>query len=119
MAILQGDSGTVELQFTDERLAPSQDVAYKRAAGGSRQQQFAGELFKLNCRARVTSALFRSTMDILKDRSEMYFYTPEQRYDLYPNLEYPIPVLIKNIGEEWDNRKVHYIKFTVEALDYI
>lgn len=119
MAIISNGTTDITLEFADEILLPSLEKVNKRASGGNLKQQVGGERIQLGVKARVTPSLFRSVLDLLKDGSINYFYTPEDDYDLYTKVIKPIPVQIDNIGEEWDNRKVHYIKFDVRSISYI
>ena len=119
MAIISNGVTDIDLQFADEKMIPSIDKVNKKSSGGDLKQQVGGERFKLKVKARVTPIVFRSLIDMLKDGSEQYFYTPQDEYVLYSSVTKPIPVQVDKLAEDWDNRNVYYITFTVESTSYL
>ena len=119
MAIISDGVTNITVAFVDEKIAPSLDRVSKVSSGGDLKQQVGGERYKNNCQARVSSTLFRQIMDLLNNGATNYFYTPEETNPFYSGLVAPIPVQFSKLGQQWDNRKNHYISFTVEAISYI
>ena len=119
MAILSNGTINITIPETDEVIQPSIEKINKKASGGDLKQQVGGERLKIKCKARVPAALFRSIVDMLKDGSEEYFYTTEVTHPFYANVVQPIPVQVSDVGQQWDNRKFHYIDFMIESISYI
>lgn len=108
-----------------EAAAPDVAQSLKSKAGGAVASQVSGERFVLVCKARTTVAEYRALMDLLKNGSARYYYTPEHYYSLY-NAELfpdaviqPFAAVMSDLQSSWDNRRVHYLTFKITASDFV
>jgi len=120
MAVFRSARGLeIEIEDCDEQLAPKLAQSDKLKAGGGIATQVSGERLALVCKARCTIAEYRALMNLLKDGSRRYYYTPEETYTLWSDVEVPFPAAITDVQSSWDNRKVHYITYKVEATEFV
>ncbi len=118
--------GTTEISMpqSDDRVNPGIEKSTKRTAGRELRSTVGGEVFKMSVRSRATPAVFRTVIDLLKNGSPNYFFTPEEEdkqwlADLYPDVSYPLNANFSNLGREWDNRNAFYITYDVESTSYV
>lgn len=119
MAIITDGTTTVTIPYVNEVPDPEIITASKMSASGSIKGQTSGERLKFKCDARVSSALFRSLLDLLTNASPYYYYTPEDTHGFYSGVSFPLEVRIDKVSHKWDNRNTYYINFTVEGVDYV
>jgi hypothetical protein len=111
------------VEFDDpvyEQIAP--DIAQGTAtkAGGAMASQVSGERLVLSCKARATVAEFRLLLNLVKNGSRRYYYTPEENYTLYSaDVIQPFPAVMTELQSSWDDRRVHYITFKIIASDFV
>jgi hypothetical protein len=110
----------VTIEFTDEKNIGEIEQAGGSTASGNLRQQQTGERLRFECRAAVTVAVYRSLLNLIKNPlATTFFYTPEETYDLYSNVDFPISVRVSNLKPIWDNREIHHIEFLIESVELI
>jgi hypothetical protein len=124
MAILQGGSDSVTIEFVDEKIEPIVEETVRRTAGGNLRKTTGGERLQIGLTMRLTPAQYRSLLTLITNRSQTYSYTPEDSTasfwsDLYPDLTFPINCLFNRIEKDWDNRSHWYVTLEMESVEYL
>ena len=110
----------IEVEYADETENTIIDQSIRRTTGGSLKQQISGERFSLDVRVRVTPTTARSIKTLLMNGASRYYYEPEEDYSvLYPDVTFPVEVIVSKFNRIWNNDSFQYFTFTVDAVDYI
>lgn len=117
MKFEDAEGNYIEIDAVDERLDPVIALSTKNKAGGGGAMQVSGERIRLVCKARATIAEYRTLINLLKNGSRRYYYTPEETYALWSTVDIPFAAIMSDLQSSWDNRNVHYITFTIESVD--
>ncbi len=118
--IISDGTTSIEIEDADENENTVIDQGTRKSAGGSLKQQISGERFSLDVRVRVSFTEARAIKDLITNNASRYYYTPEGNYDiLYPDIEFPIEVIVSKFKRIWNNNNYQYFTFTVDGVDYI
>ena len=117
--------GTTDLTITaDEQYKPQIEKTTKRTAGGNLRSITSGERFEVIAKIRVTPTEYRSLINLLKNNSNNYYFTPEDSSkawmsSIYPDITWPLNVNFDNLSRDWDNRGYWYVSMDIEGTSYV
>lgn len=116
--ILSDGTTSVTITEANETFGPVIDKSTRRSSGGRLKSQTSGKRINFRVECRTTQTVYASLLSLLTNGADKYFYTPEETYDLFTSVSFPIEVNVTKLKRKWDNRRVVYITFEVEAVDY-
>jgi hypothetical protein len=119
VAVISDGSTDITLEKADEKVDFGVIEAFKLSASGAIKSQTSGERFKLKCKFRTNSGNLRALLNLLKNGSDYYYYTPEDEHGIYSDLTYPLQCNFSKLKHVWGYDDIFYGSFTVESVDYM
>jgi len=122
MATVSDGTTNIDIGTSDERIDATIEKSTTRTAGGNYRSVTGGERLAFSVKCRLTPAVFRTLLDLLKNGASSYYFTPNDSStisDLYPTTTFPLNCNITNLKRSWDNRSYYYVSFTVESSSYV
>ncbi len=117
--------GTTSLTFDDaSTFTPDQEVerSEDRSAGGKIKTQVGGERFIYIETLQVNGSELRGLLNLIKNGSNTYFYTPSETPPEFVAADFPIAVVVQYQGKNerfGDGEIKYFVELRITGIDYV